>query len=362
MAKVIFRNGKQTPPEENQLKELIENIKLKKPFEIRPFEMKDLTEEGKLDMYNLGIKIRRWYKNSLFNNQDLQDDKIKIESISQESCKKSASLVKEGLLKKEYKKNLTTNKNAIPLAHDSISQIYGNGTCQPFKEMLKDVEHDFLKFRPFNNTRETLGNNIGLEKPKNPYLLLSYDPIKPQYMWKIHEYFQAQRFGGKPLDDWLTESLMLDMKESSKLFVASLFQYTYAKKISAGAYTNSILEEFRKIKTNQNGQPPLQLLCADELIVAAAIAVLTKPENNICGSKFDMVVPKHGTALIVELHKSQDQHFVKVLHWNSNADEPKEIKYKSCQNGCTFENFEKMLKETITSYDDDDFDECGIPI
>lgn len=53
-------------------------------------------------------------------------------------------------------------------------------------------------------------------------------------------------------------------------------------------------------------------MCADELIVAAVIATLTYQESNICGNKFDMIVPKHGTALIVELHKHESKHFVKV--------------------------------------------------
>ncbi|XP_026481562.1 uncharacterized protein LOC113388394 [Ctenocephalides felis] len=307
MAKVIFRNGKQSPPDQKEFDSFNKNNRLKKPFEMQPFKMNDLTDE--------------------------------------------------------YKKNSTASE--ISPADNSFNQIYGNNTCEPFKEMLEDVKRDFLKFRPFYNTRDTLGNNLDLKQPDNPYLRLSHDshPIKPQHMWKMYEYYQALRFGGKDLPNWLTESMMLDMEESNKLLMQFLFKYAYARKLSAGSYTNSILEEFKKIKKNskQNGQHHLQLLCADELIVAAVIATLTYPESNICGNKFDMIVPKHGTAIIVELHERQKQHYVKVLHWNSNADEPKEIKNNSCKNGCTLENFEKMLKDATTS-DYEYLDGCGKPI
>lgn len=81
---------------------------------------------------------------------------------------------------------------------------------------------------------------------------------------------------------------------------------------SGGVFANLILEEFEKKMSNNNNQNVLQLLCAQEIIVATAISALTNSKTSICDRTIDIGVVKHGTALIAELHKKNNEYYVKV--------------------------------------------------
>lgn len=49
-------------------------------------------------MYDLGVKIRRWY-GSLFINKKPGNNEIKVESTSDGACTKSGDIFTKGLLK-----------------------------------------------------------------------------------------------------------------------------------------------------------------------------------------------------------------------------------------------------------------------
>lgn len=66
------------------------------------------------------------------------------------------------------------------------------------------------------------------------------------------------------------------------------------------------------MSNNNNNQHVLQLLCAQEIIVATAISALTNSRSSICDKTIDNGVVKHGTALIAELHKKNSEYYVKV--------------------------------------------------
>lgn len=75
-----------------------------------------------------------------------------------------------------------------------LTFFYTNDSCKPYQEMLEDVSKAFYSFRQFYTTRDTIGKHLKLNPPDDPYLRLSnhLHPITPQYMWKIHEYYQAK--------------------------------------------------------------------------------------------------------------------------------------------------------------------------
>lgn len=64
-----------------------------------PFNLYQCLQEGQMDMYDLGVKIRRWYGNSLFKNKEPGNNEIKVESTSDGACTKSGDFFSKGLFK-----------------------------------------------------------------------------------------------------------------------------------------------------------------------------------------------------------------------------------------------------------------------
>lgn len=79
-----------------------------------------------------------------------------------------------------------------------------------------------------------------------------------------------------------------------------------------------LLNEFDKTVGNQQ-KSKLQILCAQDIVVAAAISAIAASKetaSTICEKTFTTNVPKHGTALIAELHqgkaKQNNNYYVRV--------------------------------------------------
>lgn len=79
-----------------------------------------------------------------------------------------------------------------------------------------------------------------------------------------------------------------------------------------------LIKEFDKTVENQQ-QSKLQILCAQDIVVAAAISAIgtsRETASTICEKTFTANVPKHGAALIAELHqgkgKQNNKYYVKV--------------------------------------------------
>lgn len=80
-----------------------------------------------------------------------------------------------------------------------------------------------------------------------------------------------------------------------------------------------VMDDFDKMIQNDKNQTfILQALCTEELLMNAVMSVLTSAKSNVCGTEFDIKIPKHGAALIMELHEQNKKHFVKVSALHNN--------------------------------------------
>ncbi|XP_026481565.1 uncharacterized protein LOC113388397 [Ctenocephalides felis] len=340
LAKVIFRNGKQ-PPIDNTT--FFEFLKRRGKFELEPYNVNDLAQEGKEDMYTFGIKLRRWYQKQIFgtNNQETNKNQVHIESTKHKACEESAKLVADGIFKHDFKKSIDgkhSSSSSMTTINDTLlSYFYSNDNeCRMPWSLQQNIGNNFSSFRPYYGTRNKIAEN----------LKVSRGGIQPQHMWKINDYYKSMRFSGQELPEWLTEDMLLDMDDSDRLFMKILFSGSYITQISGGVYANMVLDKFQQKSTERNNnEPRLELLCASEIIVAASISALTSAKTTAstkCGEDF-AVVPKPG-----------------VLFWNFGSDAPQELKYKYCNEGCPLDQFQQLLGGIIIK--NRELENCGVPL
>ncbi|XP_050293014.1 venom acid phosphatase Acph-1-like [Anthonomus grandis grandis] len=337
---VLYRHGDRTP----ETTTLYPSNPYYAESNYYPYGYGQLTNEGKLREYQLGIALRNRYINFLGKNFNMSI--IDVRSTDYNRTKMSSELLTAGLWPPSCLNiwNPVLHWQPIPYNYEKIAddkELVSYIGCTRFNEAFdKAVEEpgikNYLSSR-YNETLEILVNNTGYSREEMTYLKA----------FLLYFGFLIQEELNLPLEEWTSavypeplHSLAIDYYylETNTTELRTIFSGYFMKKI--------ISDTQNKINGESNYKHKKMFLYAAH-------------ETNIAGLLLSInahkitEVPPYGSYVLMEVHKIDDVYGMKLFYQDYTEDEPKLLKIDGCDEFCPITEFTAILQSIIPSSDEE---------
>ncbi|XP_043476904.1 venom acid phosphatase Acph-1-like [Leptopilina heterotoma] len=327
---VVFRNGERMP-----YTDAGEGYKNNPNVENNYFPMgqSGLTNEGKLNEYKLGQTLREKYKD--FLNSTYQYEFIEARSTIYDSTKVSLQLVLAGLYPPDSSQiwNSSIKWQPIPFEYEPETDdiLLTSIKCSRYLEELKNLKQTIQvkeKLQKFENLIQNLSNITG-EKINN----LSD-------LYKIHFTLEMEEKMNLKLPNWTKYVLNNTQVMEAILFNFELMTYNnLMKKLSTGSLINKIADEMIRIKDNLLRKKTKIYLYSghhDNLInLLSTLGV------------YKLHIPKFSSAIMIELHKLNNQYFVQILYYSGIPSKIEILEIPGCLKLCPLDEFLELMKPVL---------------
>ncbi|XP_075222503.1 testicular acid phosphatase homolog [Lycorma delicatula] len=326
----VFRHGQRTPastyPTDPHINE-----------ELFPMGWGALTNEGKLQQFELGNFLRNRYKNFL---SDIYSPKyIYAQSSDVDRTKMSLQLVLAGLYPptKIQQWNSALIWQPIPIHFEPYNEdklIMVAIPCPRYYEALEEVSKlDEVK----NQLKESEGiysyitNHSGMEVKTFNDLL------------SIHGTLRAESDLNLDLPEWTAK---VYPEPLTKLAARSFILNDYTpelRKLKGGPLLKRILNTFiaKANNTLKPEQQQLHLYAGHDSTIAHLLSAL---------NVWDEQLPEYNSLILLELHEvDKNQHGLKIFFRNSTTQEPYLLKIPGCDEICPLEQVTLATKNVIPS-------------
>ncbi|KAL3289473.1 hypothetical protein HHI36_022896 [Cryptolaemus montrouzieri] len=289
-----------------------------------------LTRTGKLQMYNLGQRIRKKYANTIPNFY-FPDD-VKVLSSYSDRCLMSAQLFTSGLFvpQKEQIWNeellwQPISMNYMPRSQDNM--IASKQECPTYDILYEELfkSHKYKKI---------LQENSELFQYLTEYTGENIDTIRK--VEEIYNTLQIEELHNLTLPEWTHEVYPDLLKPLAAYSLASFTETDFMKKIKGGPFVKKVLKNMEDILDNKNS-PRFFFYSGHDLTLVNILRTL--------GFTNEMK-PNFAAYLIFELHNTSPA-TVKIFYSNCGWCEEEELIVQKCMEPCTLDNLKKNLDHLL---------------
>lgn len=300
-----------------------------------PYGLGQLTNEGKRTEYNLGKLLRERYGN--FLGTLYLPNKVNALSTDTDRTQESLQLLLSNLFPPKnttLEWNRLLNFNPIPYRYVELSESpilwFPKRNCPNYQKLFENYQ----KSTPAQDVENKY-------KDKYPYISYhtGWNITSLDYLYILYFGLEAEINYNLSLPKWTEEIYPDYLKSAVKDYYLTSAATINLKKLSGGFLLKKIIENItQEINNELPTNSKIFLYSAHEYNVAFILAAMNvlKP-----------LIPSPGSMVIIELHKIEEEHFVKLFYNEPSFIEPKELKVPNCEAFCSFTKFRELLKDNI---------------
>ena len=332
---VLFRHGDRTPDDSNNEKYPNDPYL---DYDFYPMGRGQLTNQGKRREYTLGRFLRMKYGRFL---KDLYTQETVIGVSSEyDRTKMSLQLVLAGLFppNREQKWNLMLNWQPIPT---NYIRRYEDNLFLPEDCPLYANEYDRVLESP--EGRKALSKYSDLMKNLTEWS--GKNISTPWDMYYLYHTLMAEYSMDLTLPDWA-----YTVFPNGDLWNGTVFAYDAAsftpllRRINGGAYLREVTKTMLNFITGRvENERKMYLYSGHESNVAAVMQSL---------QVYYPHVPEYSSALILELHKIDNEYYVKILNYLGIPSKIIELQIPGCEKLCPFDKFLELMEDVLPSDDE----------
>nr|XP_034186973.1 venom acid phosphatase Acph-1-like [Osmia lignaria] len=332
---VLFRHGDRTPDDSNDEKYPNDPYL---DYDFYPMGRGQLTNQGKRREYTLGRFLRMKYGRFL---KDLYTQETVIGVSSEyDRTKMSLQLVLAGLFppNREQKWNLMLNWQPIPT---NYIRRYEDNLFLPEDCPLYANEYDRVLESP--EGRKALSKYSDLMKNLTEWS--GKNISTPWDMYYLYHTLMAEYSMDLTLPDWA-----YTVFPNGDLWNGTVFAYDAAsftpllRRINGGAYLREVTKTMLNFITDRvENERKMYLYSGHESNVAAVMQSLRVYYPH---------VPEYSSALILELHKIDNEYYVKILNYLGIPSKIIELQIPGCEKLCPFDKYLELMEDVLPSDDE----------
>ncbi|XP_063908693.1 venom acid phosphatase Acph-1-like [Zophobas morio] len=326
LVSVIFRHGARTtysfyPTDPN------------KNETFYPIGFGGLTNEGKLGEFKLGRYLKSVYGD--FLGDVYTEDIVDVRSTDVTRTKMSAQLVLAGLFPPSpiqlWNEDLMWQPIPVSYKTDAEEDLFHPwGSC-PYKSQVLSHQLEIQEIKdtyvtPYNDSYVYLQEQSGKSM------------TNPADFQDIFFIFKTESDMGLIMPEW-TKTVFPEPTQSIGALVYGYHNYDQrVKQINSGYMLKKILDDSKK-KIEQNSGKKIYLYSGHESTLGYMLDAL---------KVYDAHIPPYGSAISFEIHRANDQFYVKLRYRNdTEATEPVDLKIPGCDILCPFDQFQELQKDLI---------------
>lgn len=293
-------------------------------------ELGYLTKKGKLQMYNLGQRMRKKYSCFLSNYSTATD--IKVLSSYSDRCLMSAQLFNSGFLVPENEQiwNQELLWQPVPISYKPRNEdnlIAAKQKCKKFDDL-------YVQLFSTPKYKKILEDNSDLFKYLTEQTGMEIDTMrKVEELYNTLEIEQLQNLN---LPTWTEKVFPSSMKPIAELSLASFTDTDFMKRMKGGPFVKKVLEEMKKKSVNEN-IPKLNIYSGHDITLVNILRTL---------GFSDKLKPNFAAYLIFELHLTPNPE-IKIFYNDCGWCKEEELKLRNDEISCSIEEFEQQLKPLI---------------
>ncbi|XP_018324182.1 venom acid phosphatase Acph-1 [Agrilus planipennis] len=299
-----------------------------------PYGLGQLTNKGKLRMYNVGVDLKQRYR--CFLGDLYFPDLIEARSTDVNRTKASLALSSAGLFPPKG-----------PLIWSLLNWI-------PIPYNYEKIENDFVLGSKFSNCPKYVQlygehlNGPGAELYSDDIPFYKYltensgmNVTDPSQIYGLYFALKTEEEWGLSIPRWAKPYLDTELKKGTIKQYKLQTGTTELKKLAAGFYIKKILEDsLRKISNSLTPQDrKLFLYSAHEYNIANILTAL---------DIYNDIIPNYGSHIIIELRKINGVYGFKVLLQNYEGNgELQLLKLPKCDYFCPLDRFVQIVQDII---------------
>ncbi|XP_022921280.1 venom acid phosphatase Acph-1 [Onthophagus taurus] len=299
-----------------------------------------LTNRGKLEMYDCGVNIRKNY--SLFLPKYYYPDDVSILSSYADRCQMSAQLFLAGLYPPMDDQIWNSDLLWQPIPLRSLPRSEDNKLalkkeCPKYQQALKQayVSPEIKNLNKKNkDLYKYLSENSGSEIE---------NILKVETLYNI---LQIEQLNNLELPQWTKTVFPGKMKDLAAMSLAIFTQTDFMKKMHGGELVKEILLNIgNKINGTLSPNRKLFLYSGHDLTVVSLMRILGFNE---------LIKPEFGASVIIEHHSINDKDIIKIFYKSNPYADLEEKNPNYCNQVCSFKEFVNGMKEYISENWDED--------
>ncbi|KAL6268835.1 hypothetical protein P5V15_001958 [Pogonomyrmex californicus] len=325
LVQVIMRHGERTP--------LFKELYPKDPYNVsiyEPWGLSQLTNQGKLTEYRIGIMLRQRYDNFLGSIYYSRD--IYAVSTDYDRTKMSLQLMLAGLYPPDTSQlwNPDLPWLAIPTHYvpKRVDILLKPHYCPVYEEALAKVwktkeVHD--KLAAYEDLFKFLNEKTG---------------VILEEMLSIYGILTAQKIMNLTLPEWCTDDVYSQIQRVIELEYEIFSYTTQLKRLNGGMLIKKFIDN---INGNNKGLNPrkMYVYSAHDMNIAAFAKA-----QNISEPK----IPDYGSTFLFEkLRDNTGKVFIRIFLWTGTTEKLMSIKLTDCDEICPLETYLELVRDVIPS-------------
>lgn len=323
---IFFRHGARTPTQSYK----------SDPF--KNYQWSDgfgtLTNTGKLQLYELGKKIRNYYAN--FIPEEYYEKDVYIQSSDKSRCMMSAYTFLAGLYPPSERQTWHPEIPWQPIPVHSLPReldnlVAGTKPCKLWKSMYNEqlavinVDPKFSDLFDYltKHTNQTVHSIVDVDF--------------------LYSTLQTEQEAGLKLPDWTKNVFPNKMKTPYMLSLAMMSYNETLLKFQIGPFLRQITQYFEEIvnPVNIDSSRTLYIYSGHDVNLVSLWHALGYEE---------LLEPDYGASIVLELHEDVEQNnfFIKAFYRNNTKVEvPMQLKIPFCDDPCTYDHFRQHIIKLI---------------
>uniref|UniRef100_A0A6P7FMI6 acid phosphatase n=1 Tax=Diabrotica virgifera virgifera TaxID=50390 RepID=A0A6P7FMI6_DIAVI len=321
---LLFRHGNRCPETSN----LYKSSPYYNESYFKPFGFGQLTNEGKLKVYNLGKEIRQRY--SGFLDEEYSTDLINARSSAYRRSKESLLAMLAGLFPPTKDLTWLPGFNWQPIAYEYIEknsdeEMFCFG-CQTWTATF----NEFIASRDYNSKYDQLLSTL-TEKTGEPYNNLA----KPYFLYFGFRMLTELNYA---LPDWAHDVYPYPLKNLTLDHNVMVTGSRKLRQMCGGYLLKRILDDTRSKIDGKLSAKKMFIWSGNENNLVCLLRVMNLLKDD--------TIPNYGSFIALELHNINSTYGFKIYFKNDN-NEPELLTVPNCDSFCPLEKFEDLVKEDI---------------
>ncbi|XP_044765865.1 prostatic acid phosphatase [Coccinella septempunctata] len=289
-----------------------------------------LTNRGKLQMHNLGQRMKHKY--SCYLSDHFAPDEVKVLSSYSDRCLMSAQLFNSGFFipKNEQIWNPELLWQPIPISYKPRNE----DNLIAAKQKCEKYDDSYAKLFTSAKYKKILEENAELFEYLTEHTGINVDTIRK--VEELYNTLEIEELHNFTLPGWTEKVFPAKMKHLAVLSLASFTETDFMKKMKGGPFLKKILEDMEIASTNANFTK-LFLYSGHDITLVNILRTL---------GFTDILKPNFAAYFIVELHHTPSPE-VKIYYNDCGWCKERELKLKNFEHSCTLKDFKEQFESLI---------------
>ncbi|CAH1278456.1 unnamed protein product [Diabrotica balteata] len=320
---VLFRHGHRCPD--------VVNLYKSSPYYdesyFKPFGFGQLTNEGKLKVYNLGRQIRQRY--SGFLDEEYNKDLINARTSDFSRSKESLQAMLAGLFPPTKDLTWLPGFNWQPIAYDYIKRDLDQELFCFACPTWDAAFDDFLASQDYSKYDQLLATLT--EKTGEPY----NNFVKPYFLYFGFRILTEFNY---TLPDWAHDVYPYPLKNLALDHNAMVTGSRKLRQMCGGYLLKHILEDTQSKIDGKFPEKKMFIWSVNENNIVCLLSVMNLLKED--------TIPDYGSLIVIELHNLNSTYAFRI-YFKNDENAPELLTVPNCTSFCTLEKFKDLVQENI---------------